>query len=214
MTDHDSVAYVNFKIDVAALKTCVDKHVGVYLEVSVHRNPDSLSLCLVDFDGNGSSSLTFSPDAGAVIKERKVYSESGVRSLSGEYCNPLSLALSFGNEHSRSTISVFISSNGEVSFYRKKNEISAWECTGILPNITRWLTGTVITPCIAFRDPGDYDVRIEHIGTSLPSSIQTCSAFEPDYIPNKYDWKTMSWEGEEREDINTFFVESDSEGND
>lgn len=211
VTDSDSVAYVNLMISIECLRRERESSSGVYIEISVYRNTDSLSLCLVDFDGNGSSSLTFSPDAGAVIRERRSYSDSGVRVLTGEYCNILSSSMTFGCDASKSTMSVYVSSEGDVGFFRKQNRDSRWEICSNVTNCSEWLTGNVITPCVAFRDPGDYDIRIERVDSHIPSYIQ--SDMVPTAAP-KVEWRPMKWEGDEREDINTFFVGNNSDEED
>merc|ERR1719460_3489310 len=60
---------------------------GVYLEVDVQQNPDNLSLAVVDFEAGGCSSITFSPDTGAVIRERKV--REVPRKVEGAYIQSL-----------------------------------------------------------------------------------------------------------------------------
>ena len=45
---------------------------GIFIDVQVTNNADNLSIAVVDFDEGGKSSVTFSPDTGAVIKETKV----------------------------------------------------------------------------------------------------------------------------------------------
>lgn len=60
---------------------------GIYLEVDVVSNPDNLSMAVVDFEDGGCSSVTFSPDTGAVIRERKV--REAPRKVEGEYIQPL-----------------------------------------------------------------------------------------------------------------------------
>jgi len=60
---------------------------GIYLEVEVIANPDNLSMAVVDFEAGGCSSVTFSPDTGAVIRERKV--REAPRKVEGAYTQPL-----------------------------------------------------------------------------------------------------------------------------
>jgi hypothetical protein len=62
---------------------------GVYLEVEVLQNPDNLSMAVVDFEAGGCSSVTFSPNTGAVIRERKV--REAPRKVEGAYVQPLSM---------------------------------------------------------------------------------------------------------------------------
>ncbi|CAK9050204.1 Metal transporter CNNM4 [Durusdinium trenchii] len=66
----DDVAYCKCRLRSDLL--CADSQRGVYLEVEVVSNPDNLSLAVVDFESGGRSSVTFSPDTGAVIREKKL----------------------------------------------------------------------------------------------------------------------------------------------
>merc|ERR1719188_35712 len=64
-----------------------DSDRDVYLEVEVLANPDNVSLAIVDFEAGGCSSVTFSPDTGAIIQERKV--NEVPRKVEGFYIQPL-----------------------------------------------------------------------------------------------------------------------------
>ncbi|CAK9066106.1 unnamed protein product [Durusdinium trenchii] len=81
----DEVAYLRCRLctDVVA-EGCSQ---GVYLEVEVASNSDNLSMAVVDFEAGGCSSVTFSPDTGAVIRERKV--REAPRKVEGAYIQPL-----------------------------------------------------------------------------------------------------------------------------
>jgi hypothetical protein len=63
---------------------------GVYVEVQVLANADNLSLAVVDFEGGGRSSVTFSPETGAVLRERKV--REMPRAIEGTYIHLLPAA--------------------------------------------------------------------------------------------------------------------------
>lgn len=82
----DEVAYFRCRLctDVLGDKTLQR---GVYFEVEVLANPDNLSFAVVDFEAGGCSSVTFSPDTGAVIRERKV--REAPRKVEGAYIQPL-----------------------------------------------------------------------------------------------------------------------------
>merc|ERR1719440_90161 len=82
----DEVAYCRCRLRTDLLDVEVEN--GVYLEIEVLTNPDNLSLAVVDFDAGGRSSVTFSPDTGAVIRERKV--REAPRKVEGSYIQPLS----------------------------------------------------------------------------------------------------------------------------
>jgi hypothetical protein len=81
----DEVAYFRCRLCTDILdENCTH---GVYLEVEVLANPDNLSMAVVDFEAGGCSSVTFSPDTGAVIRERKV--REAPRKVEGAYIQPL-----------------------------------------------------------------------------------------------------------------------------
>ena len=60
---------------------------GVYMEVDVRSNADNMSLAVMDFEGGGTSSVTFSPETGAVLRERKV--KEAPRVIEGSYMHLL-----------------------------------------------------------------------------------------------------------------------------
>merc|ERR1711972_1155807 len=85
----DEIAYSRCKMRadiLGAARGCTGGH-GLYMEVEVGANPDNVSLAVVDFEGGGCSSVTFSPDTGAVIRERKV--REAPRKVDGAYIQPL-----------------------------------------------------------------------------------------------------------------------------
>jgi len=81
----DEVAYLRCRLCTDVLSAEYEQ--GVYLEVEVVANPDNLSMAVVDFEAGGCSSVTFSPDTGAVIRERKV--REAPRKVEGAYIQPL-----------------------------------------------------------------------------------------------------------------------------
>eukprot|EP00931_Biecheleriopsis_adriatica_P100870 TRINITY_DN76111_c0_g1_i1.p1 TRINITY_DN76111_c0_g1~~TRINITY_DN76111_c0_g1_i1.p1 ORF type:complete len:417 (-),score=46.84 TRINITY_DN76111_c0_g1_i1:102-1352(-) len=81
----DEVAYFRCRLCTDVLGHEYEQ--GVYLEVEVVANPDNLSMAVVDFEAGGCSSVTFSPDTGAVIRERKV--REAPRKVEGAYIQPL-----------------------------------------------------------------------------------------------------------------------------
>eukprot|EP00929_Paragymnodinium_shiwhaense_P084328 TRINITY_DN4507_c0_g2_i1.p1 TRINITY_DN4507_c0_g2~~TRINITY_DN4507_c0_g2_i1.p1 ORF type:complete len:581 (-),score=85.55 TRINITY_DN4507_c0_g2_i1:125-1867(-) len=81
----DEVAYFRCRLCTDVLDEASDH--GIYLEVEVMVNPDNLSMAVVDFEAGGCSSVTFSPDTGAVIRERKV--REAPRKVEGAYIQPL-----------------------------------------------------------------------------------------------------------------------------
>ncbi|CAE7889369.1 unnamed protein product [Symbiodinium microadriaticum] len=80
----DEVAYLRCRLCTDVVRASTQ---GVYLEVEVATNPDNLSMAVVDFEAGGCSSVTFSPDTGAVIRERKV--REAPRKVEGAYIQPL-----------------------------------------------------------------------------------------------------------------------------
>jgi len=85
ITHPDEVAYFRCRL----CTDIVDERSahGVYMEVEVLANPDNLSMAVVDFEAGGCSSVTFSPDTGAVIRERKI--REAPRKVDGAYIQPL-----------------------------------------------------------------------------------------------------------------------------
>jgi F-box domain len=145
---------------------------GMFVDVSVCQLSDSISLCVVDFDGvGGCSSLTFSPDTGTVIMERKSATNGGI---TGEYFQSLT------NCHSYTRCGVHVSPRS-ISFYRKQ-KTSSWETTGIISDCS-WVVGGIITPCIAFRDPGPYNIQINRVTSTHPPNVIES--------PHKGVWKSI-----------------------
>lgn len=81
----DEVAYCRTRLRTDLLKQST--HRGIYLEVEVLKNVDNLSLAVVDFEAGGRSSVTFSPETGAVLRERKV--RESPRAIEGTYIHLL-----------------------------------------------------------------------------------------------------------------------------
>merc|ERR1719191_183906 len=108
----DEVAYCKCKLrsDVP-----LGEGTGVYLEVEVAKNADNLSLAVVDFDAGGKSSVTFSPDTGAVIKEKKI--QESPRRVKGAYIQPLEPRL----ERFEGTMGLFLRDR-RIAFFRKYKE--------------------------------------------------------------------------------------------
>lgn len=160
---------------------------SVYLEVVVTTNADNLSLVLVDFDNGERSSVTFSPDTGAVIKETKTQEEP--HRVQGFYIQPLrSKNLRFVGQ-----MGLYIH-NGHIAFFRKYTKQEGddtepdWETTGFIIDVC-WAEGRKLTPCLAFRDEGSYQVHIGKIGSSPP--------IRPKTLPGAYEqqnWIPLSFE--------------------
>lgn len=77
----DEVAYLRCRLCIDLLDESSEH--GVYIEAEVLKNVDNLSFSIVDFEDGGCSSVTFSPDTGSVIRERKV--KESPREVRGEY---------------------------------------------------------------------------------------------------------------------------------
>merc|ERR1712178_161677 len=85
--------------------------------------------------------------------------------------------------------------NGLLSFFRKveryrgaQGDGGEWETTGFVIDAA-WTHGERLTPCLAFRDEGDYKVRIVQCGD--------CPPFEPRDLTREAKWTTLDWDGEE-----------------
>jgi len=178
--------------DQAAMKTGA----GVYIEVAVLGNPDNVSVALIDFEAGGHSSVTFSPDTGAVIRERKI--QEVPRKVEGAYVQPLP-ALPNKNGGFKGSVGIYVLA-GHLAFLRKRSvedesqdgstAAEIWESTGFVTDLS-WAEGQCITPCLAFRDEGAYHVRMVRVGSDPPLALG-----KP---PAKYDegrWTGLDWEAE------------------
>lgn len=194
----DDVAYCKCRLRADLL--CADSQRGVYLEVDVVSNPDNLSLAVVDFESGGRSSVTFSPDTGAVIREKKL--QESPRKVQGAYIQPLTTTRP--GRKFEGIIGVYIFS-GQLAFFRRctvnedetsetpqgeRGELGPWECTGFITDLS-WSEGQRLTPCLAFRDDGNYKVRISRLSPDPP--------FEPSRSQAAFEgssWSALNWEAE------------------
>jgi len=193
----DEVAYFRCRLCTDILhESCMH---GVYLEVEVLLNPDNLSMAVVDFEAGGCSSVTFSPDTGAVIRERKV--REAPRKVEGAYIQPLS-TLPPGRRF-RGVMGLYLYS-GSLAFFRRcanesaegdTMELGPWETTGFVSDLS-WAEGRRLTPSLAFRGEGEYSVKILTVGTQPPLSIGRPSAELHDNVA----WSGFDWEVGEHDD--------------
>ena len=187
----DEVAYLRCRLctDVVA-EGCSQ---GVYLEVEVASNSDNLSMAVVDFKAGGCSSVTFSPDTGAVIWERKV--REAPRKVEGAYIQPLPRVTTGRPFHGLMGLYLY---QDRLAFFRRCElqpvglnpetdsieappglergcQLGPWETTGFVLDLD-WAAGRRLTPCLAFRDEGAYRVRIVEIGATPPldSKVTDC----------------------------------------
>jgi len=84
----------------------------------ITRNADNLSLAIVDFDQGGKSSVTFSPDTGAVIKETKI--QESPRRVAGSYIQPMKRDL----RQFKGKIGMYIC-KGHLAFFRQYEKPAA-----------------------------------------------------------------------------------------
>lgn len=129
--------------------------------MDVNTNADNLSLAVVDFEGGGRSSVTFSPETGAVLRERKV--RESPRAIEGSYIHLL--PASPGNRF-EGTIGLYLH-HGHLAFFRRWGEDAVWESTGFCTDM-RWAQGHRLSLCLAFRDDGAYRVRVANISSAPP----------------------------------------------
>lgn len=183
----DEVSYCKARIRTDSLKDN-----GVYMEVDVTANADNLSFAVVDFDEGGKSSVTFSPDTGAVIKETKI--QETPRKVKGWYIQPLrhipsKTSQALRNERFEGCMGLYIK-DGKIAFFRKyAHAKTEWETTGFIIGLD-WAEGRKLTPCLAFRDEGQYHVTVKKIASSPP--------FEPNRYETAWDlrnWQELNWEG-------------------
>lgn len=169
----DEVAYCRSRLRTDLLAGRPDY--GIYVEVQVTANADNLSLAVVDFEGGGRSSVTFSPETGAVLRERKV--RESPRAIEGSYIHLLPAAPQ--GRRFEGAIGLYLQ-NGQLAFFRRwavPGTVSSgggfqqegdWECTGFCTDL-RWAQGPRLSLCLAFRDSGSYKVRIAKVCSSPPA---------------------------------------------
>jgi hypothetical protein len=168
----DEVAYCSCRLRTDQLASRPNS--GVYIEVEVLANADNLSLAVVDFENpGGCSSVTFSPETGAVLLERKVREEP--RTIEGKYIHLLPPS---PGRHFEGTMGLYLL-NGQLAFYRRWGPSSRtaikettstwapWETTGFCTDL-RWAQGPRLCTCLAFRDEGAYNVRISKVSRQPP----------------------------------------------
>lgn len=209
----DEVAYCRCRLRTDLLASRDDR--GVYVEVEIRANADNLSLAVVDFEGGGRSSVTFSPETGAVLRERKV--RESPRAIEGTYIHllpaappghrfegvmglylrgghlaffrrwfaaPVSAATADGAAVADDGAAPGVASNGpptialpnaavEPGFNAPPRAVASqgpppsWETTGFCTDL-KWASGQRLSLCLAFRDDGQYHVRIAQVSRSPP----------------------------------------------
>jgi hypothetical protein len=166
---------------------------GVYLEVEVMLNPDNLSMAVVDFEAGGCSSVTFSPDTGAVIRERKV--REAPRKVEGAYIQPLSTLPPGRRFHGIMGLYLY---SGSLAFFRRcanglieggSMELGPWETTGFVSDLS-WAEGRRLTPSLAFRGEGEYSVKILRVDKQPPMPVGRPST----ELHNSVGWSGFDWE--------------------
>lgn len=184
VTTPDAVAYFKATFNTELLK---GQAKGIYIEVAVTTNADNISLAVVDFDAGGKSSVSFSPDTGAVIKETKICEYP--RKVRGAYTQTI------GPTEGRfeGCMGMYLK-GGLLAFSRKVERArggtkeTRWETTGFVIDVS-WAHGSRLTPCLAFRDEGNYKVCISRCSDVPP--------FEPPEMTSVAKWTTLDWDGEE-----------------
>jgi hypothetical protein len=187
----DEVAYFRCRLCTDVLDELCEH--GVYLEVEVLLNPDNLSMAVVDFEAGGCSSVTFSPDTGAVIRERKV--REAPRKVEGAYIQPLSTLPPGRRFHGIMGLYLY---SGSLAFFRRcanslveggSMELGPWETTGFVSDLS-WAEGRRLTPSLAFRGEGEYSVKILRVDTEPPLSVGRPSAEQHGNV----GWSGFDWE--------------------
>jgi hypothetical protein len=186
----DEVAYFQCRLRTDMLDTPDSQ--GVYLEVEVLQNPDNLSMAVVDFEAGGCSSVTFSPNTGAVIRERKV--REAPRKVEGAYVQPLAMVPSGRRFHGLMGLYLH---GGRLAFFRRCDpapgeegygQVGPWETTGFISDLL-WAEGRRLTPCLALRDAGAYRVRIVRV-CDQPPKVSAETQTPGDGV----EWNDLDWE--------------------
>ncbi len=86
-------------------------------------------------------------------------------------------------------MALHLTQSGDIRFYRAVD--GDWESTGFVTN-SSWVSGGIVTPCIAFRDPGEYSIRISRFQRGLPDDLPPIEATK-----EEIKWKAMSWSSNE-----------------
>jgi len=193
VSEADEIAYCRMKLCTDVLAAAPSR--AVYIEVEVLANPDNVSLAVVNFDAGGCSSVTFSPDTGAVIRERKVCEEP--RKVQGAYIQPL-MTITQGQGF-EGCMGLYLC-DGQLAFFRRhlaatadgsEPELGPWESTGFITDL-EWAEGKQLTPCLAFRDEGAYHVRASRVSELPPVLPQrTAMAYE------ESNWSDLNWDADQ-----------------
>lgn len=202
----DEIAYCRCRLRTDILCVGSEALGSAYLEVHVYKNPDNVSLAVVDFEAGGCSSVTFSPDTGAVIRERKV--REAPRKVEGAYVQPLNSITS--GQGFEGTMGLYLR-GGQLAFFRRhaarpavegevdlrdeheRGQLGPWETTGFVTDLS-WAEGRRLTPCLAFRNEGAYHVRM------------ICVNSQPPIVPERnamaYEdgsWSSLDWDATEQD---------------
>lgn len=165
----DEVAYCRCRLRSDILAK--NPNIGVYVEVEVRSNADNLSLAVVDFENGGRSSVTFSPETGAVLRERKV--RESPRAIEGTYIHLLPPAPP--QRRFEGAMGLYLQ-GGQLAFFRQWRSGSGasdeatsqkWETTGFCTDL-RWAQGPRLSLCLAFRDVGAYHALITQVNNTPP----------------------------------------------
>lgn len=194
----DEIAYCRCRLRTDYLCSTSSKtEVCAYLEVEVLKNPDNVSLAVVDFEAGGCSSVTFSPDTGAVIRERKV--REAPRKVEGAYIQPL--ATITAGQGFEGSMGLYLR-GGHLAFFRRHYrttgegeapELGAWETTGFVTDLS-WAEGRRLTPCLAFRNEGSYQVRMVCVSSTPPLMPERTAAAYQDG-----NWSSLDWDATEQD---------------
>jgi hypothetical protein len=188
-----SVIYANFSINLFPLKSGEITSQGIYFEIEVLNLPDLVSLCVVDFNGGGKTSVSFNADTGSIIRETKKCADryNGFDYIEGLYTTVMTPCPDFGRSRTnRASLALYITRLGELSFDRKKG--LHWESTGNVCNCSDWVTGdSVVTPCVALGRAGEYSINITKVDIMPPLHIRTLN----DRVdkPDAPSWNPWFW---------------------
>lgn len=157
--------------ETAELRVAVEARASnVYVELSVHENPDRLSLCLADFDWDGNTSLSFHPDSGTVLWERSEADEVVERHLLHLDVDSEAPQEAPQEAQARSflgSIAMFIS-EGLMLFALCPRGKVAWTRSHWIP--LDWARDGWVRPCVCFRAKGLYRVTVTKVDTAPPFS--------------------------------------------
>merc|ERR1740121_1417002 len=94
---------------------------------------------------------------------------------------------------------------GHLAFFRRHlahsgesdgaTTLGPWECTGFVTDLA-WAEGQRLTPCLAFRDVGDYRLRLTRVDAPPPLPLVRRKLEYEDSL-----WRSLDWDASEQGEV-------------